>query len=151
MDTLTCSSCKITLPISNFTLGKKCCKSCRNSRAKQSYNKEEYKEKYDPLIRQTKYHNQKEGEWLLKRTPLRNKLLSQCLDEGLTIENFNSLFIKKEDYDKIVNNPDYEFAYSKVFKTDFIPKEDFDNGYIPDYVMCGKYGERKLNQILFII
>lgn len=113
---------EMTLPISNFTLGKKCCKSCRNSRAKQSYNKEEYKEKYDPLIRQTKYRKQKKGEWLLKRTPLRNKLLSKCLDEDLTIENFNSLFVKKEDYDNIVNNPDYEFAYSKMFKTDFITR-----------------------------
>ncbi len=133
MNTKTCNSCKISLPTSNFTEGKKCCKSCRNNKAQQSHNK------------------QREKEWILKRTPLRNEFLRQCFDDGLTLEEFNCLFIKKEDFDEIVEHSDYDFAKSKVFQTDFILEEDFEKGYVIDCMMCGRYGERKLNQIFFII
>ncbi len=135
MDEKTCNICQTILPISNFTQGKKSCKTCRNSKANQSY---------DSARRKTKYHEQ-------KRTPLRNKMLREWLDDGCSIESFNSMFVKLEDYDKYGDNPDYQFAYSKVFKTEFVPKEFIDKGYILDCMMCGKYGERKINQIFFII
>ncbi len=142
MDEKTCNICQTTLPISNFTRGKNCCKTCRNSKANQSYNSDN---------RRAKYRQQKDEEWLLERTPLRNEFLRKCLDEGFSIEEFNNMFIKLEDYDKYGDNPDYHFAYHKTFKTEFIPKEDFEKGYILDCMMCGKYGERKINQLFFII
>jgi hypothetical protein len=61
------------------------------------------------------------------------------------------MFVKLEDYDKYGDNPDYQFAYSKVFKTEFVPKEFIDKGYILDCMMCGQYGERKINHLFFII
>ena len=144
MDEKICNICQSTLPISNFTRGKKSCKSCRNSKAKQSYDPLEQKEKYDPDSRKTKYHEQKRGS-------LRNELLRQWLDDGWSIEQFNASCIKLEDYDKYADNPDYQFAYSKVFKTEFVPKECIDKGYVLDCMMCSKYGERKINQLFFII
>lgn len=142
MSLKTCNICNLSLPTTDFTRGKKSCKTCRNSKANQSYNS---------ITRKEKYNKKKDEEWLRERTPLRNELLRQCMAEGLTIEEFNKLFIKREDFDEIVDNPDYEFAYSDKFKTDFIPKEDFEKGYVLDCVMCGKYGERKITQIFFII
>lgn len=61
------------------------------------------------------------------------------------------MFIKKEDFTQLVDHPDYDFARCPAFKTDFIPEDDFKNGYVLDCLMCGRYGDRKLNQIFFII
>ena len=151
MDEKTCNICQTTLPISNFTKGKSTCKTCRNSKANQSYDPLKQKKKYDSTARKIKYRQQKDEEWLLERTPLRNEMLREWLDDGCSIESFNTMFVKLEDYDKYGDNPDYQFAYSKVFKTEFVPKEFIDKGYILDCMMCGKYGERKINQIFFII
>ena len=142
MNEKTCNICQSSLPTSNFTRGKKSCKTCRNGKANQSYNS---------VTRKAKYRQQKDEEWLLERTPLRNEFLRKNLDEGLSLEEFNTMFIKLEDYDKYGDNPDYQFACSKTFKTEFIPKEDFDKGYVLDCMMCGQCGERKINQLFFII
>ena len=64
------------------------------------------------------------------------------------------MFIKLEDYDKYGDNPDYQFAYSKTFKTEFIPKEDFDKGYVLDWSIRRAKNKPiifyNLNQLLFI-
>lgn len=130
MNTKTCNSCKISLRTSNST-----------------------KRSIVRAVEITKHNNrlinkERKKEWILKRTPLRNEFLRQCFDDSLAIEKFNCLFVKKEDFDEIVDHSDYDFAKSKAFQTNFIPKEEFEKGYVIDYMMWKIW--RKLNQTFII-
>jgi hypothetical protein len=125
METKECKNCYSVIPIDCFTKGKAICKACRNSQRTDKYIKE-------------------------KRTKLRNEFTEDFLNNGCTLEEFNRMFIKYEDFQDIKHNPNYSFAYSDYFKG-FIPKDDYKGGYVLDCVMCGTSPSKCLNKIVFII
>ena len=115
MDNRTCKKCLLNLSIDQFTKGKYTCKKCRSK----------------------KYRDDKTQEYVKNRTPLRNVYFKMMIQEGFTVEEFNKLFIKYEDFKRMENNEEYHFGYAEEFK-EFIHQPDHKNGFVLDCVMCGK-------------
>ena len=59
------------------------------------------------------------------------------IQEGFTVEKFNKMFVKYEDFQQMKNNEEYDFAYAGQFE-EFIHQPDYENDFVLDCVMCGK-------------
>ena len=127
----TCKKCQLIKSLENFTTGKYTCKDCRN----------------------VKYRDGKLKEFIKSRVSIRNEFLRDFIDKGKeswTLESFNNMFIKHEDFLEMEKNIyEYKFVKYEQFR-DFIPIDDYKNGYILNCVLCDK-SPNNLNNILFII
>ena len=141
MDNRTCKKCMLNLSIEQFTKGKYTCKKCRSKK----YRDDKVQEQGN-----IKYRDKKIQDYVKNRTPLRNTYFKTMIQEGFTVEEFLKMFIKYEDFQQMKNNEEYDFAYAEQFK-EFIHQPDYENGFVLDFVMCGKSPENHLNVLLFII
>jgi hypothetical protein len=141
MDNRICNKCFLNLSIEQFTKGKYTCKKCRSKKYRDDKVQEQ---------RNIKYRDDKLQEYIKNRTPLRNAYFQMMIQEGFTVEKFNKMFVKYEDFQQMKNNEEYDFAYAEQFK-EFIHQPDYENGFVLDCVMCGKSPENHLNVLLFII